>query len=82
MTRNEVLETLEKLQDSVSYKYTHREEVNEALAIAQCDVRLAQQLVEITESDLNGEELNNAIYVVVASARKIGKAVLSADIRR
>lgn len=68
MTRKEALETLEKTQDSVSYRYTHREEVNEAFAI-----HLIQQLVEITESDLNGEELNNAIYAVVASARRIGR---------
>lgn len=73
MTRKEALEILERAQDSVSYKYTHREEVNEAFAIARSAIRLIQQLVEITESDLNGEELNNAIYAVVASTRRIGR---------
>lgn len=73
MTRKEVLETLEKVQDSVSFKYNHREEVNKAFAIAQADIRLVQELVDITESDLNGEDLNNAIYAVVASARRITK---------
>lgn len=34
---------------------------------------LMQELVEITESDLNGEDLNNAIYAVVASARRIAR---------
>lgn len=73
MTRKEVLETLEKVQDSVSFKYNHREEVNKAFAIARADIRLVQELVEITESDLNGEDLDNAIYAVVASARRIAR---------
>lgn len=37
MTRKEVLETLEKAQGSVSFKYEHREEVNEAFVIARAD---------------------------------------------
>ena len=71
MTRSEVLTTLEKESETVSFRYEHREEFREAMAIARYDIKAMQELIQIIEGDLKGPEWEDAILKVIQAARRI-----------
>lgn len=71
MTRTEVLSILEKAGETVSYRYEHREEFREAMAVARYDIKAMQELVKIISGDLKGPEREEAIIDIIRAARRI-----------
>jgi hypothetical protein len=69
MKRPEAMQHIAKAGTSISYRYEHLQEVNEALGIAIEDISGMDRLIKIIESDLKGEEWENAILQVIQEAR-------------
>ena len=67
--RPEAMQHIAKAGTSISYRYEHLQEVNEALGIAIEDISGMDRLIKIIESDLKGEEWENAILEVIQGAR-------------
>lgn len=73
MSRDEVLNILETVKEHISFKYEHPEEYNEALTIARLDIKSIQRLLQIDENNLSGNEREQEIRHIIASARRIAE---------
>ena len=73
MDRDKVLEVLENDHEKITYRYTNREEFNEAFAVAKYDIKAMQELIKIIEGDLKGVEWEEAILQVIQRARRIAR---------
>lgn len=68
MKRSEALIHIAKAGGSVSYRYEHKKEVDEALEIAMKDISVMDKIIEIVEGDGKDEEKARAIMKVVKVA--------------